>query len=116
MKDWDEADRREAKRLREDAVELLGDAEFISVEVPPDADWPAHAGDYLIGFSDVASHSFSDLIDATVHWLITRDGVRDATREDRELVCLWGELEPAALRFDLLAWWHQRLNQIVNRP
>jgi hypothetical protein len=114
--DWDEIDRDEAKRLREVAVELLGDSEFITVEVPSDPDWPDDAGDYLLGFSDVASHSFSDLIDETVDWLITREGIRDATREDRELVCLWGDIEPAALRFDLLAWWHERLNQIVNRP
>jgi len=63
----------------------------------------------------VAGRSFSDLIDETVDWLITREGVRDATREDRELVCLWGELDPAGLRIDLLAWWHERLNQIVNQ-
>jgi len=114
--DWDEIDRNEAKRMREDAAELLGDSEFITVETPPDPDWPADAGDCLLGFSDVASHSFSNLIDDTVDWLITRNGVRDATREDRELVCLWGDIEPAALRFDLLAWWHERLNQILNRP
>lgn len=114
--DWGEVYRREAKQRRQDAAELLENSEFISVELPSDPDWPVGAGDLLIGFNDLSSLAFSDLIDEMINWLVTRDGVRDATREDRELVCVWGELDGFALRIDLLAWWHERLNRVLNQP
>jgi len=53
-------------RRTEDAAQLLAQGRFITVEVSPDPDWPADAGDAIVGFADIASHSFSDLVDESV--------------------------------------------------
>jgi hypothetical protein len=71
----------ETRRI-EDGAQLLTQERFVTVEVSPDPDWPADAGDAIIGFADFASHSFSDLIDESVHWLLSRPEVRNAIRED----------------------------------
>ena len=103
----------ESRRI-ENAAQLLAQRRFITVEVSPDPDWLAHAGDAVVGFADIASHSFSDLIDESVDWLISRPEVRDATREDREMICLWGRLDLDQLNADLTAWWTDRLREIAS--
>jgi hypothetical protein len=98
----------------EDAVQLLAQERFITVEVSRDPDWPADGGDAIIGFADLASRGFSDLVDESVYWLLNRPEVRDATREDRESICVWGRLDLDRLNADLTAWWTDRLREIAN--
>ena len=67
MPDWDETYRAEAAKRRSDAARLLGDGDFITVELPPDPDWPSDAGDVLVEFGDLVAPE-------KVGWKYSRSG------------------------------------------
>ena len=98
---------------REDAARLLDTQQFLYVEVSPDPDWPADAGDFTVTFDDLASHTFSDLVDESVTWLTNQPEVREAVREDREMICVWGDLSGDRLAVELALWWRERLRRFA---
>ena len=96
-----------------DAEQLLAEGNFVEVNLPSGLEWTEEAGDLWVEFSDLIGHRFSDLVDETVGWLLTLPGIRDAQREDRELICLWGETDRGLVAARTVAWWTAQLELIV---
>jgi hypothetical protein len=85
----------------------------VTVGLPEDPDWPPDAGDVLVWSSNIASHTFDDLVEETANFLVTRPGIREVTWEDRELIVLWGEIDCPRLQAELRDWWRLRLAAIA---
>jgi len=94
---------------RTQARRLLQIGRFIDVEVPTDSGY----GDVHVGFRDLASHTFSELVDESVALMLTLPGVDCAIREDRGLVVVWGGVSPARIEAELRIWWRRRLEDLV---
>jgi hypothetical protein len=68
-----------------------------------------------VWFDDIASHDFSDLVDETVTFLLSYPGATSAHREDRELILVFGGVDPGALRTDLDGWWREQLARLSGK-
>ena len=80
--------------------------------------YPHRAGeaDALIEVTDVLAHLFSDLVDEGVS--VARDfpGVSNASREDREIIAVFGEdVDCGALAAALSTFWQQRCRSLLAR-
>jgi hypothetical protein len=92
----------------DDARLLLGGGLRITIEVPED---PASDCDYLMTYDDIASHAFPDLVAASVSFVRTLPGISESRQDDREVVCLWGAIDPQAVSREIQRWWHTQLRQ-----
>lgn len=65
---------------------------------------------HLVTFNDLASSTFSDLVDETVEWLRVDPAVSDVYRADREVIVLSApRIVPSVLEHWVRAWWNGRL-------
>jgi hypothetical protein len=67
-----------------------------------------------VTFNDLASHGFSDLVEETVKLLRADQRIKEARREDRELILVSAPgISDLALSEQLTSWWTQRLREVA---
>ncbi len=76
-----------------------------------DVDWQEgeRAAELTVCFSDQAAVEHSDLVERSVAVIRGFPGVQRAEQEDRELIVVVGQIDPAALERMLVAWWMGQL-------
>ncbi len=93
------------------SVEAQEDDEQELLAAGSDPEWAKSR--YSVSFGDVAAHEFYDLVEETVDLAKRFPGVTDALHEDRELIVLLGDFDPAALERHVRAWWKSQLRRVL---
>jgi hypothetical protein len=85
--------------------------DFLTIAAGEDLLGDADAG---IGIWDVVAHALSDLVDASVEVASSVTGVRQAVREDREFIGVYGKnVDLAELERTMRAWWTAILERVA---
>jgi hypothetical protein len=92
---------------------LFDDPNWLMVEDHEDPESIADRetfGDFVVSYSDLASHDYYQLDQGSIGVITAFPGVTGALHEDRDLILVWGrDVDRTALQVTLTEWWTQNL-------